>query len=127
MAIGPKRREDRHKPRPVIWGETLWQYVRSLRTGAEVLRRIHRHTEAAAHDAETDRLVEVILQSEGDEYVTTAQAVEITRGAKPQTIRSWARRLPSRRPAVRTLRRGSMILYHRDDLLQISSVRSEAA
>ena len=115
------RPEQGHDPRPVIWSHVLWEHVAERRMEAEVLRRIQRLAEADAHDRETDRMSEALLRAEGDVYVTTEQAVQITQGAKAQTIRSWSRRVGKRRPQVRTLRRGQTILYHRDDLLKLAT------
>lgn len=105
--------EDNHTPRPVVWSEGLWARVREMRQEANVLRRLRLDSEAAARDDDADQWVFLLKAAEGDIWVNTDQAIEITWGAKADTIRSWARR-----GRVRAQKSGGDWLYHRDDLLR---------
>lgn len=112
------RPESSHTPATVIWSDPLWAHVRSLRHEADILRNLEREADARARDRDADRLVDAIIRGEGDVWVDTAQAEFLT-GARPDTIRSWARRAK-----VRTRKLGGEWRYHRDDLI---GQRTEAA
>jgi hypothetical protein len=101
----------------------MWAHVAERRLEAEILRRINKTAEADAHDAETDRIVEALIRSEGEIWIDTMRAVQVVsaaigRPAKADTIRSWGRREGKRRPKVRAKKAGNDWLFHRDDLLR---------
>lgn len=121
-----KHPEDSHTPRPVVWSDPLWALVRAMRQEAALLRGIRQDTAADVRDADADRLVAALVQGEGDIWVDTERAIELTFGARADTIRSWARR-----GTVRASKTGGDWLYHRDDLLrtaqQVAPVRARKA
>lgn len=120
-----KHPEDDHAPRPVVWSDPLWELVRTMRQQAALLRDIRQDTAADVRDADADRLVAALIQGEGDVWVDTERAIELTFGARADTIRSWARR-----GTVRASKSGGDWLYHRDDLLrsaqQVTGGRAQA-
>lgn len=96
----------------VVWSDPMWTLVEELRAEAATLRRIRpEHPDADSLEAVANRVLEALAAGEGEVWVTTAAAQELTR-RKPDTIRSW-----HRRQRIRTRKTGGTILYHRDDLL----------
>jgi hypothetical protein len=107
-----KHPEYDHAPRPVVWSEPLWDLVRTMRGQATLLRSIRQDAAADVRDVDADQLVAALIQAEGDTWVDTERAIQLTQG-KADTIRSWARR-----GTVRAAKAGGDWLYHRDDLLR---------